>query len=86
MYCFCSKMQTLLIIACIVFISCNSRQNAITELITFKEEVKNNCSAYSEKDWEMAINHFVDICKYRAQNEAYKESESPKEGEEVGCQ
>lgn len=43
--------------------SCDSKQNAVYELLAIRTEIKEHYSSYSQADWENAIERYNIICQ-----------------------
>lgn len=48
---------------CLLLISCESKPNAVYELLTFRTEVKEHCAEYTPEDWDSALNRYYEICQ-----------------------
>ena len=46
---------------CITLCCCETRHNAVYELIEFREEIKNHGNEYSQADWENAMDEYAVI-------------------------
>ena len=53
----------ILIFLVLIFLSCESRKNAIYDLHVFRMELREHCADYSESDWNIAIEKYKDICE-----------------------
>lgn len=42
--------------------SCESKQNAVYDLLLFRTELQNSSANYSLEEWEYAIDRYADIC------------------------
>ena len=49
------RIVFLLIIVCSIFSSCDKKKAAIDDLVDFSEELTENSSEYSKKEWENAM-------------------------------
>lgn len=53
-----------IIASCVLtLVACNSKQGAVTDLLTLRAEVKEHCAEYTEAEWKNAFNRFLDICE-----------------------
>ncbi len=52
----------MLVLLCLIVVSCQSKPNAVFELLSFRTEIREHCSGYSQEDWENAMNKYVDLC------------------------
>ena len=57
------KNVIILIFLVLIFLSCESRKNAIYDLHVFRMELREHCADYSESDWNIAIEKYKDICE-----------------------
>lgn len=58
-----SSTRIMIIFACILLFSCETKQNPVFELLEFRTEVKQHCSEYSPEDWENAFDKYTAICQ-----------------------
>lgn len=51
------------VVLCLLFYSCESKHNAVYDLLIFRTEIKNHSSEYTQSDWENAFEEYSDICQ-----------------------
>ena len=44
-------------------VACDSKENAVHDLLNLREEVKEHCVEYTEKEWEDTYDRFRDVCE-----------------------
>ncbi len=49
--------------ACLTLLGCNSKPDAVRELMELRTEIKEHSAEYTPQDWEAAIKKFSEICK-----------------------
>ena len=49
--------------ACLTLLGCNSKPDAVRELMELRTENKEHSAEYTSQDWEAAIKKFSEICK-----------------------
>lgn len=59
----CSAKCTIIALLCVIFVSCESKQNPVYELLKFRTDVKKHCAEYSQEEWEKAVDEYVTICE-----------------------
>lgn len=61
---FCYSLKYAIItLTCVLISGCESKQNAVCELLELRTEVKEHGHEYSQTDWENTIDQYVDICQ-----------------------
>lgn len=52
-----------MVFACAMLCGCESKSNAVNELLVFRTEIKEHCAEYSPDEWEDAIERYTSICQ-----------------------
>ena len=56
-------ISIVLVLLCLIVAGCQSKPNAVFELLELRTEIKEHCAEYSSEEWEDVFDEYTTICQ-----------------------